>query len=124
MPVETPPIPVLEYSSPDAQDAIPHIGAMRLWRRIAGWGFWLSIPGLVFYLPLAVVAVAVLCVGSIGALVCMTRAGANEVGTGYAVRHLLLALLLIPILFLGVFLVTRLVESDLVGWRLAARPPA
>jgi hypothetical protein len=42
---------------------------------------------------------------------------------GYAVRHLLLALVLLSILFLGVFLVTRLVEADLVNWRLAARPP-
>jgi hypothetical protein len=54
----------------------------------------------------------------------MFRAAASEVSVGYAVRHLVLAILLLPALFLGVFLVTRLVEADLVNWRLAARPPA
>jgi hypothetical protein len=124
MPVETTPHPVLDYSSPDAQDAIPFVGAIRLWRRVAGCGFWLSIAGLVVYVPLAFVAFGVLCVGSVGALVYMVRAAAGEVGVGYAVGHLLLAIVLLPILFLGVFLITRLVEADLANWRLAGRPPA
>jgi hypothetical protein len=47
MPVETRPLTVLDYSSPDAQDAILFIGAMRLWRRVAGWGLLLTIAGLV-----------------------------------------------------------------------------
>ena len=54
----------------------------------------------------------------------MVRAAASEVGMGYALRHLVLALALLPLLFLGIFLVTRLVESDQINWRLAARPPA
>lgn len=96
---------------------------MRRWRRVAAWGFWLTIAGLAFSLPLALVALVALCVGSIGALVYMFRAGASEVGTGYALRHLVLAMALLPLLFLGVFLITRLVEADLVNWRLAKRPP-
>jgi hypothetical protein len=124
MPIKKPPHPVLEYWSPEAPDAIPFLGAMRLWRRVAGWGFWLSIAGIVLYLPLALAAFAVLCLGSTCTLVFMVRASAREVGVGYAIRHLLLAIVLLPVMFLGVFLVTRLVESDMVTWRLAARPPA
>ena len=40
------------------------------------------------------------------------------------VRHLVLAIVLMPVLFLGVFLVTRLVEADLANWRLAERRAA
>ena len=97
------------------------MATMLAWRRFASWCLWLLIPGLLLFWPLGLALFAGLCVCSIGALMYMYRAGASEVGRGYALRQLLLAVILLPVAFLGVFLVTRLVEADLVNWRLARR---
>jgi hypothetical protein len=120
MSVENAPQPVRSYETPDAQGAITFLPAMRAWRRIAAWGFWLSIGAVFVFPPAAIGTLALLVVCSIGALVCMTRAAAREAGRGYATRQLVLVLF--PVLFAGVFLVTRMVEADLVNWRLANRP--
>ena len=66
---------------------------------------------------LAAVGVGGFVAASVMRLVCMTRAAAREVGTGYAVRHLLLAIALTPVLLLGIFLVLLLVQADMIKWR-------
>jgi len=48
----------------------------------------------------------------------MTRTAAREIGPAYATRHLLLALLLLPFLFLGPLLIPHLVQADAKRLRL------
>ena len=122
---------VLEYESPEERDRIPFIGPMRMWRSITGWAlaFALFVPSLFTsmelkaFVPLALAALALLVVASTLTLYYVTRAAAAEVSVGYAVRHLCLAVALYPVFLLGIFLVPRLVESDMIKWRLAERPP-
>ena len=66
---------------------------------------------------LAVCGFCVLGVGSIMTFLHMTRLAADEVGRGYAIRHLILAILLWPILLLGIFVVPALVEEDVIRLR-------
>ena len=74
--LDPPNIPVIDYAPLEACDAVPHLAAMRSWRRLAAWGFWLALGGLFVYPPLAVAFAAVLAIGSVGALACMVRAAA------------------------------------------------
>jgi hypothetical protein len=113
--------PVLAYATPARSPQIPFIQPMKRWRLLAGLGLWPTLFGLVVYRPLAVFAATVMCAGIVGALVCMYRAAAAEAGAGYAARHVVLAIILMPLLLLGLFFVTRLVEADLINWRLAER---
>ena len=124
MPPTTRPQPVLDYETPDPQDAVPFLGLMRVWRTIAASSLGLAPFGLLIYQPLPILALLIFAVAIVLTLTYMTRAAAAEAGTAYATRHLVLAILLTPALFTGPFLVSRLVEADLVNWRLAQRPPA
>ena len=49
-------------------------------------------------------------------LICLARAANMHAGAGYAARQLVLAVLLTPLLFLGVFLMPVRVRSDLMKW--------
>jgi hypothetical protein len=136
MPGAKPYFPVLDYESPqpedpnDPYDSIAFVSSMRAWRKAAGWCFWATIGGVVLagqssnagWAMLGLLGLAGLIVTSGGTLYYMFRAALREVGVRYAVGHLLLAMVLLPVVFLGVFLVTRLVESDFINWRLAERP--
>jgi hypothetical protein len=51
-------------------------------------------------------------------LLTMTRTAAREFSPAYATRHLLLALLLLPILFVGPLLIPHLVQADAKRLRL------
>lgn len=84
------------------------------------WSLVVFIGGSLLF-PLAGAAGLVgLAVASVMTLVYMTRAAACEVGAGYALRHLLLAIALMPVLFLGVLVVPLMVQSDMIKWRDAA----
>ncbi len=102
---------------PEVRDPIRFIDSMRSWRSIAVWMLPITVIALIEYPPIAFIPLVVLTASTTLTLTYMTRAAANEAGTRYAAMHFLLALALLPVLFLGVFVVTRLVESDLSKWR-------
>ena len=108
---------------------------MRRWRRLAGWGICLAVAGQVsgggpgsLVFALLSIGFVLFCFGCVAALVFMYRAAEDEFGTSYAVRHLIFAILGLPVFLLGLFLVTHLVEADLRQRQLADaaedEPPA
>ena len=108
---------ILDYSPrPVAKEATLLIN-MRRWHSICGWCFWLTIPALFYYYPLGLGASAATLVAAVFTLIYMGRVAAEEAGTGYAGRQVVLAILLSPLCLLGVWLVPLLVESDLQKWR-------
>jgi uncharacterized protein involved in response to NO len=98
---------------------------MRAWRRYTAWGVLACLIALVIWWPTALVPLAFVLLAAVMTLIRMTRYAAHNVGAGYAVRHLALAIVLTPFLLLGVFLVSRLVQADIERWLLTAdeRPP-
>ena len=131
MPVEdapNDPPPVLAYATsnvPAAEAGDPFLTPMRAWRRYTAWGLLGSVAGVILWWPAAVVAIAFALFAGVMTLIKMTRYAAHNLGTGYAVRHLLLGVALTPILLIGIFLASRLVEADIERWHLTAeRPPA
>jgi hypothetical protein len=110
-------LPILSYEPAAKPDPLRFLNKMRMWRSITAWSSVITILGLVSYFPFALMSVAVLGVASIMALMYMTRAAWHAVDSGYAIRHLGLAIFLMPLALLGVFLVTRLVESDIKKWQ-------
>jgi hypothetical protein len=119
--------PIIDYASPPSQEENESLDAMMRWRMAFGCFILLLIclsvdenksRRLELLMDIAVLA----CIG--GAFVCaiftliyMWRAAATEVTVGYAASQVVLAVLLSPILFLGIFLVPALVKSDLLRWR-------
>ena len=93
------------------------MSAMRMWRSIAGWSLLAFVGGALSIRLLAAIALGGFVAASVMTLIYMTRAAARELGTGYAVRHLLLAVALTPVLLLGIFIVPLLVQSDMIKWR-------
>jgi len=107
---------VLNYHTPERSRERPLLETMRLWRSIGIW----SLVGVLFgaVVPIiGAVALVSLLVASVMTFVYMTRLAALEVSAGYAIRHLLLGLLLLPIFGIGLMIVPVIVESDLVKWR-------
>jgi hypothetical protein len=96
---------------------------MRLWRSIAVWCLVAFIGGSLVSPRVGAMGLVGLTVASVMTLGYMTRAAAREVGTGYAVRHLVLGIVLMPLFFLGVLAVPLMVQSDLIKWRDAADRP-
>jgi len=107
---------VLDYQTPEASREIPQLRLMHLWRTIGIWSLLWLLLGAVFPMVGAIALVSML-VAIVMTLIYMTRLATREVSTGYAIRHLLLALLLMPIFALGLIVVPLMVESDLVKWR-------
>jgi hypothetical protein len=129
MPMEDPPTehrPMLAYATPEVPAAAgdPFLMPMRDWRRYTAWGLLAAIVGVVVWWPAALVAMAFVLVACVMTLITMTRYAAHNAGTAYAVRHLALAIALMPVMLLGIFLVSRLVQADIERWHLTAqRPP-
>lgn len=129
MPVEDVPTedrPMLAYATPEIQSVVGDLllMPMRAWRRYTAWGLLAAFIGGIVWWPMALMALVFVLVACVMTLVTMTRYAAHNFGTAYAVRHLLLAIVLSPILLLGVFLVSRLVQADIERWHLNAdRPP-
>ncbi len=69
----------------------------------------------VIFPPLLIVPAGLL----VASAVLMTMAGWKELGSGYAIRHLLLLVLLTPVFFIGPIAVPLLVWSDLTKRRQA-----
>lgn len=108
---------VLKYELAAPKRVVSFVGSMRSWRSATAWFFWAAIACLfVSRLVAIIAAVGALCC-SIMTLVHMGRAATFEVGRGYAARQVILAVLLMPFLLLGIFIVPPLVESDLLNWR-------
>ncbi len=57
-------------------------------------------------------------IGTLVTLCYMTCTASREVSAGYAVRQVLLALILMPVCFWGLLVVPLMVESDIIKWRL------
>jgi hypothetical protein len=125
-------LPIIDYAPPDPPADPPFVPAMMRWRSVCGWSFWLGIVSLVadnyFNVPIPLRAWPILAsisgmsVGSIMTLIYLAKASCATVGTGYAVRHLILAVALLPVCLLGIFLVPMLVQSDLVKLHRAREP--
>jgi hypothetical protein len=104
--------PVLDYLAPTKQ-ATTLVELMQRWQWIATCCFVMMLVGSLFYRPFASLAFIALVVAIIMTLQYMTRAAAGELGTGYAVRHLILALVLLPFFLLGLFMIPGLVASEI-----------
>ncbi len=87
----------------------PYLDRMIKWHRATLWCFLIGM-----LVPIVFIAVPLY---TIVTWYFMYRAAAAEVDSGYALRHLLLAVLLTPFLLIGVLLVPLMVESDLTKWR-------
>ncbi len=117
---------MLAYATPEIPAVVgdPFLIAMRAWRRYTAWGLLAFVVGSIVWLPAALLATVFSLVTCVMTLVTMTRYAAHNFGTSYAVRHLILAIVLLPILLFGVFLVSGLVQADVERWHLTAdRPP-
>jgi hypothetical protein len=119
--------PVLDYAAPAGPNAtVPKpetlslLARMRFWHSVSVWGLVATVGSSVLGIPFAggIVFLFFLFAGAM-TLTYMTRAAAFEVDRGYAARHLVLALLLFPVVFAGVFVVPLMVNSDVVKWRRA-----
>lgn len=121
--------PTIDYA-PIAQDEIPFIRQMLWWRSMCGE--LLLTTAIVLLLSnvvrrgstpeAALHLIAFICYGAttlsaIMAIIYMGRAALNEMGAWYAVRHIVLALLLSPFMFIGVWWIPGVVMSDLIKWR-------
>jgi hypothetical protein len=109
---------VLSYEVPGAAREIPGLDRMLFWRMLASWGIGAIIAGLFFTSWVVLIGgVAWFLIASAWCFIYMTSAAAAEVGTLYAARQLLLAIVLLPMLFTGVLVVPLLVQADLLNWR-------
>jgi len=114
--VQQPPA-ILEYQGPAVEpvDVHHHFKRMRFWRAVTGGCLILSAFGFVNIL-LAVIPLAGAVVSAMLTLKYLWLTGYVEAGAGYATRHLLLAIILLPWGFFGIFLVPILLESDMLKW--------
>ncbi len=110
---------VVDYASSEADDGIPSMRPMWRWRSVCAYCFCATIAGLFISLPLALGAFLAAVFTAIVTLVYLERAATAEVNLTYSIRHLILAVFLCPVFFLGIWLVPVLVNSDLVKWRRA-----
>lgn len=112
------PPPMLAYATPHIPAVVgdPLLMTMCAWRRYTAWGLLACVIGLIAWPPSALVALAFVLFSSVMTLIGMTRYANSNVGKAYAIRHLALAIVLAPIFFLGVFLVSRLVQADIERW--------
>jgi predicted membrane protein len=104
--------------------------AMRGWRRLAGKAMVASLVSVVAALGIRSaqvpeIVLVMMAIGSLGVfgvsvvmtLVCLFRAAAAEVGVGYALRHVILIVVFLPIACVSLFAVTSAVESDILKWQ-------
>jgi hypothetical protein len=111
---------VLDYNASTSAPDDSRLRRTCKWRKAAGWAWWatlLTLPLGTAEITLALAAIFLVFAGM--SLYHMFRVAAAAVGRGYAARQLAVALLLMPALGVGVFLVTRLVRSDLLNWQLS-----
>ena len=108
---------ILDYETVEPDAGIAFIVSMRRWRSACGWFFWATVAGLYCYRPVGLSAAAGAVCCSVMTLIYLGRAATHEVGVGYAARHITLAILLMPFLLLGIYIVPPLVESDMLNWR-------
>src|SRR5687767_13574479 len=92
--------PMLAYATPEIPAVVgdPLLMPMLAWRRYTAWGLLAAFIGGVVWWPAALLALVFVLVACVMTLVTMTRYAAHNFGTGYAVRHLLLAIVLTPVL--------------------------
>jgi hypothetical protein len=123
---ELPERPVLEYATPGGSEVggAALLAHMRRWRSYTAIGVLIALVSSLAFSGVAplgflgfAIGLGVFLVGAVMTLMYMTRAAAREVDRAYAARHLILAILLLPIFFLGVFFVPTIVESDLARWQ-------
>src|SRR2546421_5774729 len=105
MPDPTPSI--LNYASPDTSpDAPRFLRPMFRWRTACAFSFLLIFAGLFFAQPLIILSAIILTFASaIMTLIYIGLLAQTQVGARYAVHHICLTLLLMPMLFLGIWLV-------------------
>ena len=119
----TPP-PILDYANAGQTDGLNADPAAR-WHAMLRWRdltfACLVATPVAFSLDrtFGLLAFAALVVATTLTLISMTRTAAHEISPAYAVRHLILALLLLPIFFLGPLLVPKLVQADARRLRLS-----
>jgi hypothetical protein len=114
--------PVLEYGTtrrlPLTRRSEP--ASMRRWRGGLVWSIASTIVGGLIWLPIAVAGMVAIFVCCAMTLISMAQYAAANRGRAYAVRHTLLAIALTPLALIGIFAVSRLVESDIERWHLDA----
>jgi hypothetical protein len=119
----TPP-PILDYAHAAPSDP-PNLDPAAVWHATLRWrdltlACALATPIAFCAGPIpGLLTLAALAIATILTLLTMTRTAAREISPAYATRHLLLALLLLPILFIGPLLIPHLVQADARRLRLS-----
>ena len=105
--------PILDYATAPEKGNADVLASMRSWQLIAALTVGISVV-LIPISPVAA-AIALLAAGAFGVitLLYMTRAAARSFGRVYALSHLFLALLLMPVFLVGFLLIPSLVQSDI-----------
>lgn len=108
---------ILDYERPVVEpvDGRAYLKRMRFWRSVTGGCLLLSLFGFLNVL-LAIAPVVGAIVAAVLTLKYLWLAAYIEAGAGYATRHLVLAIILLPWGFFGIFLVPILLESDMLKW--------
>lgn len=88
---------------------------MRFWRSVTGACLVLLLFGFI-NIVLAIIPLFGALVSAVLTLKHLWLAGYVEAGIGYATRHLVLAIILLPWGFFGILLVPILMESDMLKW--------
>jgi hypothetical protein len=89
------------------------------WRHACAASFLMIFAGIFLELPIIFIlsALAMTLASAILTIYYIGRLAQSQVGTGYAVRHVLLTIMLMPIVFLGIWVVPELIKSDLINSR-------
>jgi len=108
---------ILDYERPVVEplDGRAYLKRMRFWRSVTGGCLLLSLFGFLNVL-LAIAPLVGAIVAAVLTLKYLWLAAYIEAGPGYATRHLVLAIILLPWAFFGIFLVPILLESDMFKW--------
>jgi len=108
---------MLDYATPPQWDSTAiiarHLQAMRFWRATAAMGIAAALVGIRFPPVLPILGGALAIAASTLTLFHMTQAAWRAMGRSYALRHLILAIAISPMFFIGVFLVPPLVEVEI-----------
>jgi hypothetical protein len=109
---------VVDYAQVDVDEGLPFAKPMRRWRSACAWFFWATVSLMGFFPILALLLAVAALVCGVLTIVYMERMALAEAGPAYAIRQILLAILLSFFAFFGVWLMPPLVESDLAKWRI------
>src|SRR4051794_21361944 len=102
---------ILPYASADANGGLPYLRPMNRWRLgcLVSLLFTVWVPFFTPWPLLAILGLPALLTCAVMTVIYIGRLCYHEVGTSYAVRHVLLALVLMPFFLLGIWIIPELI---------------